>query len=93
MNHGTAINEPKTSTIGLKTNVNIQLLILLLPMLIGVTMTYFETRSTRHMLSDMWTRQDQIMWSERLATANPNIKVPSPNAVFMDLGSPIKPLP
>lgn len=66
------------SSLGLKSKVSVELLVALAPVFFALVVLIIQVRSISGQLRNGWTVSNMAVWSERLQSDNPGIKVPKP---------------
>jgi len=74
---------PREATITLNTKITLATLVLAVSAVTPGVVLYFKMDAMQIEMRQTWSLQQQVLWSERLGAANPELKVPKAEEVFM----------
>lgn len=67
----------REATLTANTKISVQLLVIIMPPLLGIALLYFKLEAMQREIRSNWTVQHQVVWSERLGAQNPTMRVPA----------------
>jgi len=73
----------REATITLNTRITIATLALIVSAITPGVVLYLKMDSMQNEMRNTWSLQQQVLWSERLGAANPELKVPKAEEVFI----------
>jgi len=73
----------REATITLNTKITLATLVLAVSAVTPGVVLYFKMDTMQNEMRKTWSFQQQVLWSERLGAANPELKVPLAEDVFM----------